>query len=587
MDLLLGTISGQLYGGGSTPPSEPTPSTMRRSFYSKTSGGTEAIVIKEPAGYGDTPGKQYPLHMFYHGDGGDGTFSVNTNQAMSTSGSNLYTITANNSSGGRRVFYPSIIFKVAGAEVARARLDMNGTTATVYSTGAISGITGTVNISTYPNTTMSIQFPAAPGGAVTVDYDTSTLFEAGLPMYLNQGSYDWDETIVVMVQKAANDTYYDPVDHYEDLREHMISNYPINVNRITVSGLSRGGFFCVSLLENTTYFSQIAGFITVSAGGVSMADWNTLSNKGYMYVAGQNEAPTYPVACGTILNATGALNLRNYPAVIMVQGTGHTGTVWNTNVYNINTALFDFRDWLDRWSLDYNDQATRHVEKAEAKLDIDRWREAKRAVYYMSAGTEKTALEARLAALKTTLDNSKQAWVLDFGANSDSELYLNTNYINTNFQTGTTYSSLKDDNNNVTGVGLNVISQFATSPTNRFATTTRGANAQFGFTQANYNDGLNWQTTVTTGQFKLTGLSTSKTYKLKFFLANGSTSTAHNMSVSITVGSTTKTAFTTYTNRRTVEFTGITPNGSGEIIISGYASGDTTTVVQALRLNEE
>jgi hypothetical protein len=569
------------------PPAEPAEPTMLYTTYNKTSGGSEDLVIYLPEGYGDDPAEEYHTHFFYHGDGGDGTFSHVTAASMSTGGSNLYTITGANT-GSRRILYSTIIIKVAGVEVARCRRLMNGTSGEIYSTGAIDDITGSVAISS-ASSAISVQFPGAPGGAVTIDYKHSALFEAGLPMYLNRGTYDWEKTIAVMVQKALNNTVYIKADHYTDLRNYMIANYQVDTNRITVSGLSRGGYFCAALAVDNAIRPNIAAFMINSGSTVSVADWNTMSDKGFMYIVGQNEAAEgYPPGANSILNNCGALTMHNYPGSVFVQNTGHTGTVWNTNCYNKDFAQFQFTDFLRVWSLDYNEQAELHVEMAEERLtNINRWREAVRAVYFLPAGALKTELEGRLAVVKTAIDAGKRRWVFDFGTTVDTQTYLSVNHLTANFTAGRVYSSMKDDDGNTTAVGLTVINQFATTPANRFGTSVRGSNAQFGFTRENYFDGISLSTAVTTGQFKITGLNPAKTYRLRFYVANGSTSNAHNMSMSITVGGTTVNGFTTYTNRRVIGFTGKAPDGSGELLVSAYASGDTNCIMNMLSIEEE
>lgn len=562
-----------------------SPAQFVRTSYVTTGSGTEHLLIYLPRGYWNDPTRNWHTHLFYHGDGGDGQFTTVTKATMTHAGSNLYTLTAANS-GSTRIGVGTVIFWEGNNIIGRCRRDMNGTTGTVYGCGARPSATGTIELDT-STSDIQIQLNSAAVATISVSYEYSALFETGLPDYLNNGTYDWDDTIVAMVQKAENDDYFVLVDHYEDLLAFLVANYHVDTNRITVSGLSRGAFMVSDLMESS-YFSEIAAFIMNSGGSVSLADWSTISDKGFIYCIGQDEnLDGYSVVSGTILNATGALNLHNYPMSIMVEDGRHNATIWNTNCYNVSTALYDFRDWCSVWSLDYDEQATLHVEMAEARVNIDRWREAKRAVYFMTAGALKTALEARLATLKTTIDNGKKRWNLKFGVTAETETYLNTNYLNTNFQASTTYSSLKDDNNNTTGFGLTVNNQFASSPTNRFSASTRGSNAQFGWTQENYNDGISMQTAITTGQFTITGADPAKTYKFTIYFANGSTSKDHIQEIDLTVDGSNQVKFDTYNNRVRYTFTGVTPDGSGNIVVAGFASGDTTTILQVLTIEEE
>lgn len=595
---MIGIIGSQM-GGSIAPPVEPTASDLILTSYNTTSNGSEDLLIYLPEGYGDTPGQTFPVHFFYHGDGATGSFLDRTAEVMTNAGGNLYTHVCDNPTGSsnRRVYFKSVVIKVAGVEVARARRTMNGTTATIYSTGAIAGITGTINIAQYPGSEVNVQFPSAPGGTVTIDYQMSKLFETGIPYYLNAGAYDWSNTIVVMVQKGASGTFYSINDHYLELKAHITANYNCNWNRFTVSGISRGGVF-VEALAQSTYRSQIAAFVQLSGLAFGMSGITAdFANKGVMIVAGQSEGlDGYSVPNGSVMNtfATASTDYKFYPGSIMVQSGRHNGGTWNSYWFDISTAVAngvtDFRDWLYPWSIDNNEQVELFVDWAEQTQDVNRWREAKRVVSFEPAGAAKTAWETRLAAVRTAM-GTKKKWLLDFGAVTtdftDANPYMFFNNLSTSFAAGTTYSSLRDDLNNVTTLGLTVGSQLSASPTNRFSTSTRGSNPQYGHRYNTYNDGINLQTTVTTGFFTLTGLDPAKLYKITFYPSNGSTSSAHNMSVTVTIGGTTKSMFNTYTNARLLTFGSITPNGSGEVVVNMYASGDTGMIMNAMLLEEQ
>jgi hypothetical protein len=564
------------------PPVEESNSVIIHSTYAITSGGSEHYLTYLPKGYYNNPTKYYPTLFFYHGDGAIGTFATVAADIMTDAGGNLYTINGANTSV-RRILYSSIIVSDDNGELARCERDMNGSTGHFYSTGAMVGITGTVALNSQ-NSAMSIQLPSAPTGQVKITYKHSALFETGLPGLLNRGKFDCDGIIVVMVQKTKYNSFFVLQDHWVDLNTEVGSLYRIDTNRKHVGGLSRGGFFTISLIQST-YFSQIASFMVVSAGGISLANWNTLSDKGLMYISGQNDP--YSPAHSNILNTCGNLSLHNYPSAILVEGWGHHLTVWDTNAWDATTALFDWRLWCRVWNLNYNDQATQFVEVAEETEDMDRWREAKRAVYFMTTGATKTALETRLAALKSTIDNGKKNWLIKLGTTAEVDNYLNLNYITGNFTAGAVFSNLKDDNNNTTSVGLAVVNQLALTPANRYLATVRGSNAQFGFSKQNYADGVNLETAISNGRFKITGLTAGKTYKLRVYAANGGSSIAALMRLSLTIGGVTKSAFLTYNNRTVIEFTGITPVSNEIVIDATAANGNTALAMQVLQLTEE
>lgn len=544
--------------------SSPSPAYMEAYEYSVTAGGTNWMIVRFPEGYDDNPSTDWPTVIFYPGDGGDPGDTLNnptvrvTGQVMSGSGTSWSATFENDPVTDRpvrQVGWGTVIVKVSGVEVARGRMD-----GTIVGTG----VTGTMAHKS-ANGAVSLTFDSTPGATPTLDYVYSAVFEAGAPMYVNDTD-DLDESMLfVIVQNHANDVNFDEARHYDDARTHMLANFNVDTNRIIAAGLSRGAFFVNSTLLINNY-TEIAGFLSATPIISGTYTYSNYTNRGIYIISGQNDGTASPPN-SSMMNSTGAItDYHFYPYFTMYEGTGHSPTIWNTNVYNRATAPFDWVKWALLWSLDIDQQAELHVDYAEETEDIDDWRRAKRAVSFMSGS--QTALLTRLSTLKSTIDAGRKRWTIDIGATTTGDTYLeNVNFISSGFTAGSTFSSLIDDEGNTTGVGLNVVSQLATGPTNRLNTLQRGANPGHGFGRAHTFDGANMHTTVSTGQIKLTGLDPLKTYRLDFYSAIGQNSVATDSYLQTTINSVTKNIFTNGNNTTKIEYTGVAPNGSNEIVI--------------------
>jgi hypothetical protein len=559
----------------STPPESEVDynPTLTATTYPVTAGGSEYYAIFIPTRYysSTATSEYFKTVYYYNGDGGDGDPTQVSNQALTGSGISWSGTFTN---GTRDVFWGTVIVKVSGVEVARGQWN---------ETILGDGVSGTFNANG-TNGTISVTFTSTPAATPTIDYLYSPTTEAGLSKYIAEGDTLDGSTIAVLIHKAANNTYYDLEDHFDDVIADVEATYRVDTDRRIVAGLSRGAFMARDLVEGR--YTQIAAALMVanSSSGATIP-WASLFDKGLYWICGQSDVTAVPPMV-SYLNTIGGTHttMRMYPSFSFYNGVGHSSTLWNTNCFNRSTAPFDWCEWASLWNLDVEDQADQMTTVAETSEDIDDYRLALRSTNYLGASAEKTALLARLTALKTTIDGGLKRWYVDAGATTDATTGIN----NANdFDTGVTYLNLNDDNGNASTVDFAIVAEMNTTGTNRVTTNNRTAVPGFGFSRDNYVDYNTIGTAVTTGEVKWYGLDNGKTYRVVLYCMAGTASTADDISVNATIGGVTKTVYSMFTNTKKIEFTGIAPS-SNEIVI-GLTDGTSTATsgVQVYMLEEE
>lgn len=516
---------------------------------------------------------QYKVVYWYPGDGGDGNATLVTNKAMSGSGTSW---NMNYANGSDEVAWGSIVVKVNGVEVARGQYD-----------GTIKGpgITGVTN-HTHGNGTLWVTFDSPPANTPTVDYVYSAQFEAGLPKFINRGDTLDGKTIVIMVHRETNNAFYNVTQHFDNAAAAMESQFRIDPDRRIVAGLSRGAVFIRNLLINRP--SDIAGFLMVATDIGGTIPWTDLYDRGMYWITGQIDGTVAPPN-STYMNQIGQSHpfYRFYPKFVLYDDTDHDAELWNDYSFDRSLAPFDWVQWASLWNLDLEKQCEQHVEVAENTMNIDDYREAYRAVSFLSAGPTKTALQTRLSDLKTAIDGGRRRWYIDAGATAPTTPNINQA---ANFSAGQNYTNLIDDNGASSSVGFSIVNQLHTSNTNRVITADRSAVPGFGFARAEYYDlaamGLaaNVQGTV-----KWTGLNSGKTYRVVIYATAGNGTVSNDVTVRATVGGVQKTVYTHLTNTRKLEWTGVAPS-SNEIVISNITNTGNTDIgagIQIFMLEEE
>src|SRR5690606_27597750 len=301
-------------------------------------GSSEYYIAFVPAGYDDpiNSSRTYKTVYYYNGDGGDGNPTVVTNQALTGSGTS-WSGNFTNPSNSIEVAWGSVVIKVNGVEVARGQSNK---------TIKGSGVTGTMNHQLTAGS-FSITFTTPPAATPTVDYLYSPVFEAGIPMAINNGDILDGNTIVFIIHKTANNTFYGISRHFDDPKTHLESLYRVNPNRRIAAGLSRGGIMTRDLLIQR--YSQIAAFIIVAPNSASMT-WSNYQDRGIYLIGGQTDTVVTPPN-DVFMNGAGSItSYRFHPKVTLLDAVGHTSVLWDTNAYNRSTAPFDWVKWAGLWS---------------------------------------------------------------------------------------------------------------------------------------------------------------------------------------------------------------------------------------------
>jgi len=438
-----------------------------------TGSGNINLFIREPERLKTR--SSLPVILFYMGDGADVTTTTVTGAVLSSGDTFTWTATLANS-GNSRILSTSVIIKDDGVEIARGLVG-----------GKIRGqniTTGSVGITT-ASSSLTITSSVALSGSITVDYVYSTMFLEGPPMVLNMGDTMDERGIFVGVQNATNDTDYTIAKYFDPVVKYLYNTYDINPNQIHVSGISRGGRFCMRPQGGTLGLIdyRCTFWINPSTGAVATSDGGGYTASGIASItcATTDIGGTYTVAnydgigiglvqgtadttltnnlinlCTTWGNDT---SLKEYPYTLSLWNINHTSTVWHTNysyrLWRTDTAGTATWDWVDfqfKYSKNLDECATLFVQQAEKRRyktekDIIDYREAVRKVSQLGSGSLKTALEARLSALKTTLD-SLYVWRV-IVAHSNSTISPTGNYnVITNHADNQRIDNLIDDNGN-------------------------------------------------------------------------------------------------------------------------------------------
>jgi hypothetical protein len=538
--------------------------------------GSDKMLIYTPPGYSNNS-NDYPVLFFYHGNGERGV-PVDNNHLAGT-GNGSQTVFSGSLNNTQRIIHSSVRLEVNGVQVATGR---RGTI-----TG--SGVTGTYAFDTNSSAAFSITFTTAPtsGHQVRVYYTQSNLLGQGVFRYLNLG--DEPNIIICAPQISAAEGGWLIGTHWTPAIDYLINNgYRVDTNRLYSTGLSLGGIFGVALANNwATLTYPFAAFADIAPGAVTGFQPGTsdlVSRRGKLAVKGTTDNFGLNSIASCMSSANGINTI--FPFIgINYWNIGHSSALWDTKVYNrknrtdaTGTADFDYlEDYLLLFSLDLEEQADLWTTYAESTLVSDHYRIAKKEVDDLTAGAVKTALLARLAAVKTSIGNPV---LIDFGTDFYSAAgnynkvispAVNANAI---VQGTTSNTNLINDNGTSTGFAFTIVAATASSPSIiNDVGAARLQGRQFGTVPYFTRDGMLVDAAGTTGTLKFSGLNNSKTYTIKIFVGASNTAWSARAEAEVTLGGVTKYAYCDTNNFRLkeasptnsyIQYTGITPT-SGEI----------------------
>lgn len=526
--------------------------------------GKEAMIYIPP-GY-DNNSDLYKLHVFCMGSGEPG--ASNFRSLSIGTGNGVQTIFSGNLNNSNRIISGSLIIKVDGSIVAHGRF------------GIITGadVTGTYNDSDPTSASYSITFSSAPGmgESVTAEMYDNKLMNSGTGRFsiINEG--DESNYLEVVGQIPIFPPGQDIIEDWDDLLDYITANYRVDTDQIYVSGLSLGAGFAKTVAANraasgSSYIPAAYLFCSAGNGEEGSMDWTgDLSKRGKWYHHGSADTTVgFGISGGM---ASGNANTSAlFPTLgTLYWGKNHSGSVWDTEVYNrknrtdtAGTAKFDFlEDYFALYNLDEEAQADNFVSRAESTEDNQDYRMAVKIVATLSAGAIKTALEGRLSTLKSTIGN----WVnIDFGT-AFRATTSDPNFNNiTSATAGTTVSNLKDESGANTGYAVKIQTATATTPTMvDDLGSTRLQSQAFGFEYYTSRDGM---LIDKDGEVRLESLTPSTDYRIKIFHAASNSSFSSRAEIEVTVDGVTKTQYSDLNNAYYLEFDA-TSDGSGVIPIS-------------------
>lgn len=554
--------------------------------------GTDRMLVYVPPGY-DNNSDDYPVVMFYHGDGTRGV-CLDATKAAGT-GNGVTTSFPGSFSNTQKIVHTSVVVKDAGVTVATGR---NGIISG-------SGVAGTYDYNDGSSAAYTLTFTTAPitAHAITINYTQSNMLSEGPFAWLNLGdqpglSSILDRCIVAAPQISRGSGDFANTE-WDNALNYLTANFRVDEDRIYGTGLSLGSDMMEWLFNNQTPGTNYtwAAYVGVSpgsdigtpAGGAAV--YTNATNKGKLYVRGSTD-PNGPGKAVSMMSNCNASD-REFPVqAYQYWNIGHSSSLWDDKVYKrkyrtdvAGTADFDYIIWLLRFSNDLPEQATLMTRYAEATQESEDYRIAKRQVDNLSSGATKTALLADLATLKTSIGNSVR---IDYG----TPFYATTgNYNNvTASAAGTTVSNLIDDTGANTGIQVVTTTATASSPAmldNLSSNRTKGR--QFGFELNTNQDGMLVGTTGA-GVITFNNLNNAKTYTIKVYAGTGGVVYTNRPELETTVGGSTQYLYCEDNTFRYVKFTGRAPS-SGSIAVNIAqrltASTEKDFYLQALELIEE
>jgi len=587
----------------------PDPADFIRTTITVADGAANTFVYK-PLGVNIPPTGGWPVAIFF---GGDGTSNNNTNvvTAVSTSTGDNLTYTSAPSIGGFRMMPSSIVIKSNGTPIGRG--NPNGSiTGTGITTGAVTS---------FDDGTPSVSFTFSSSQAantITYDYVNSTVFIEG-PMRLANLFDTFDNRVIVIcIQNIGNNVLFDR-DYFDETVKYAWMNYSINPNRISCWGISRGGRGIIEELSNGAntsilksrwefWINRSTGVLTTTdpvnnathaASGVASLVIGTATYGGSFTAANYTNigmAIVHGTADGTLTNGTPGFSAtmasnNEPPYIYNVYGGFHNTDVWDGQCFDrlyrvggAGNAPWDYVDFTLKYSRNVDERATLHVEQAEKRRyntekDIIDYRHAVRKVAEMAGGAPKTALEARLATLKTAIDNGGTRWVINFHSSGNSEASPYNNFDNAtagttisniiNFDAGSSALDVELDTN--PGGGLIVVGSSRRTFTGGFSKTANESGLVL--------------TGFPFGTFKFTG-TPAGTYTVRFYHNVGVANFSTDPRIRVTINSVTKSAYSGINSMLGfIEFTGVTAAHLDQFDTSLDTSANTILTIMEIYRN--
>lgn len=421
----------------------------------------------------------------------------------------------------------------------------------------------------------------------------------GVLMKNKTGWADWDSMIVFIPQLwltggQQSTDWYNNVDY---ALNYIKAHYPVDTKRIYASGFSQGGHGVTDLARRLGKLGIAAGIVESSWGTPSSTQYDNMRYTPLIYVTAENDATQgfYSAGGNASYPATG-LALTNpltpyapigaevnilYP----IGTNGHTSAAWNDWANNTTIAAprgFNAPHWLLKHSLDSAYTAEQYVIDLEhyaannlydsLMLDLQT---TQRLIDAIASGSKKTELQGRLDAVTSTLAGQGKRYIVALGASGSNANY---NYF-TSASAGSSLSNLKASDGTSSTKGVTVVTAFTSSTTKSF-TGRSGffSYPYFGFDGTTFENGF--YVKGTGGTLRFTGLTSGKTYRFLLFTCQNLTSSTKLNEITViapTAGTTAKWVKATFATHKWIEFSGLTPDGSGNLDIQIKGAPTITT----------
>lgn len=411
------------------------------------------------------------------------------------------------------------------------------------------------------------------GGTGSQGTSLATLRVEGAAKYCYEG--DLPDNVLLgcpQLYGAANEWFATQINFFID---YAIANYRVDENRIYLTGLSLGGSGLMKYMKASTANANKIAAVYV-ASGAKEGTWNgaNIEHVALWWHHGCGDT-TYNIS--NMRDVMVDLNGRTMKTIPKATdyAIGHSSTVWHTHVYNRGTAKYDYVEWLLLHSLDDEERATNYTTYAENNVHWHTYYDAARQVAQVGAGAPKTALEARLAALWSTLTNGgvDKVYFIDFGSSS----YQASGNINnlTSSAAGAKVEDLVDIDGGASSKLFTIVNKLSWG--DRALQDIESNNNYFGAPDDVYRDVLELYHQYSDSLMKYGGLDNGKTYDLLLYGNNTALTNfgSENMDVEVTIGGVDKSARWRYGNTEFIEFNDIAPSATEiSMLIDGPPSGN-------------
>ncbi len=536
-----------------------SPSRFTSHFFS----GSQSMLVYEPVGY-DNNADNYRSTWVFIGSGQVGQ-PTNRNVTVGT-GNGVTTVFGGSLTATQPILHTSVALLVNDIQVATGK---NGVI-----TGA--GITGTYTV-TNPGT-FSVTFSVPPGNGLSIKftYTQNVMLKEGYHKVMNAGD-EPSNTLVFFVQTTGGWTL---TTHWDAAVAYARANFRVDTNRMCLIGHSFGGNIIQLILTSRQIENAglgqytFAAFIMIAPDAVSVpgsgsSAYTNSSNKRKLLISGS--ADTANGIMVSILSNSGTATLVLPIESILHWGLGHSENLWTLECFSrknrtdsVGAASFDFiDDFFAQASINAEDQATDFVTQAEDLETSESYMVANIQVNNLSAGLVKSALQVRMAALKTLIGT----WVIiDLGNTSYQSGAPINNLIAAT--AGSSLSNLPDDTGFNTGWGFQIVTPTDPTPATAMVAdigSQRLRGQQFGLDRNANRDGMRVGVSVSdVGVMKFTGLNNAHKYSIQIGAAT-STGTyttlpmPNRAELQVVIGGTTKYLYSDLNSREFMQYDTLSP----------------------------